>query len=600
MLPNNNFSSITCQLLDQRDVINSILQRITSIQFVPNLTLYSEEDLLNMAYLTGSSLGTLTVQSKIEAFDVETENVEAINGYIHNLAVDNIVIGGITGPFYTGPSGPTGMTGMTGPTGIQGVPGTAVNTGATGPTGAAVPLIPLQFYSPSQTILPITDPAPTVIRTNATFAAGTPSDGYSKEIINGYTGTNLLSPISSPIGSFLNSYINVMETVGNTVYIGGNFTQSIVGSVAYPYIAKWDDINGLQQVNGANGPNAAVYSMSYDTTKSLLYVGGAYTTWGAESANPPYIGAWNVATQTFQSLGTAGLVGGGNPVLALAMDNISGKLFTGWQSTNRNQNIIVYQNSTWTGCTGAISSNPKKFSIDSANNALYVGYDSSATPIVRQQTIYSINPTTGANTTVYSGSSYTTMAISNTNRLYIGGKTTVSTATLPFGSNSYMGTYIHGGSLTNFQEVATPIHNLNYDINNNLLYISANTNNIILSTNINQQPYQSIVSYDGTNFKSVADVDINYNGLLQPASNSNILIGLYSSESSLYLRQNTKTSQTNQVYLYNCGRINQNASLSITAPINYFKGGTGSSYTLYNIGDKVEMKWSSSSNSWWV
>lgn len=602
MLPNNNFSSLTCQLLDQRDVINSILQRITPIQFIPNLTFYTEQELLDMQYLTGSSLGTLTVQSKIEAFDLETENLEAINGYIHNLAVDNIVIAGITGPFYTGPSGPTGMTGSSGPTGLQGIPGTAVNTGATGPTGAAVPLIPLQFYSPSQTTLPINDPAPTVIRSNAAFVAGTPNDGYSKTVINGYTGGNLLSPITNSIGSFLNSFINVMEKVGNTVYIGGNFTQTIDGSVKYPYIAKWDDVNGLQQVNGPTGPNAPVYSMAYDTTKSLLYVGGAYTTWAGIATNPSNVGAWNVATQAFQTLGSVGLVGGGNPVISLAMDNSSGKLFTGWQSTNRNQNIIVYQNSTWTGCTGAIASIPKKMVIDSANNAIYVGYDSAATPILQQQQIYSINPTTGANTIVYNGSSLTTMTITNSNRLYIGGKRAVTTADLPFGTKSYMGTYIHGGSLTAFQEVGTPINNLSYDTSSNLLYISANTINTTLSSNVNQNTYQSIFSYDETNFNSVADVDIYENGLLQPASNSNILISIYSTSTntSYNLRQNTKTSETNQVFFYNCAKINKNASLSITAPINYYKGGTGSSYTLYNIGDRVDMKWSSSSNSWWV
>jgi hypothetical protein len=392
-----------------------------------------------------------------------------------------------------------------------------------------------------------------------------------------------------------------MEKVGNTVYIGGNFTQTVDGSVQYPYVAKWDDVNGLQQINGPTGPNAPVYSMAYDTTKSLLYVGGAYTTWAGIATNPSYVGAWNVATQTFQTLGSVGLVGI-NPFISLAMDNVSGKLFTGRESTNRNQHIFVYQNSTWTGCTGAITQYPKKMVIDSANNAIYVGYDSAATPIVNQSAIYSINPTTGANTIVYNGGSQTTMAITNTNRLYIGGKRGVTTANLPFGTISYMGTYIHGGSLTAFQEVGTPINNLSYDTPNNLLYISANTINMSLSSNVNQNTYQSIVSYDETNFNSVADIDIYENGLLQPASNSNILISIYSTSTntSYNLRQNTKTSQTNQVYFYNCAKINKNASLSITAPINYYKGGTGSSYTLYNIGDKVDLKWSSSSSSWWV
>jgi hypothetical protein len=597
MFNNNNFSSLTCQVLEQRDVINGILQRITPIEFIPSLTF---EHNPYMTGLTGQSLGTLTVQSKIDTLDLES-----LTGYIHRLEVDTIVIAGVTG-LYTGSTGPTGTTGPTGPTGDQGIPGTATNTGATGPTGIAVSLLPLDFHSSSQTTLSITDASPTVIRSNAAFDAGTPIDGFSKMIINGYTGNNLLSPIANSIGSFLNSNINVMEKVGNTIYIGGNFTQSIDGTVKYPYIAKWDDVNGLQQVNKPNGdlgPNAPVYALAYDTTKSLLYVGGAYLTWAGIATNPSYIGAWNVATETFQTLGTAGTPPLTTRSISLDMNNASGQLFTGWNSTNNLQNIKIYAaNNTWVSLTGVTFNFPKKFLFDNANNAVYVGYDGSATSVSQYNTIYSINTTSGANTAVYAGSSSTTMAIDSANKLYIGGKSIATSATLTFGANtSYMATYIHGGPLTKFQEVATPIQNLNYDINNNLLYMSANTNNEMLSTIINQKTYQSIVSYDGTNFKSVADVDVNANGFLQPASNSNILISVFNSFSSLpEVRQPAKTSQTNQVYIYNCGVINTKSSLSITAPISYYKGGTDSSYTLYTVGDKVDMKWSSSTNTWWV
>lgn len=606
MLPNNNFSSLTCQLLDQRDVINSILQRITPIQFIPNLTLYSEQELWDMQYLTGSSLGTLTVQSKIEAFDLETENLEAINGYIHNLAVDTIMIGGITG-LYTGPSGPTGTTGPTGPTGPQGIPGTAVNTGATGPTGAAVPLIPLQFFSPSQTTLPITDPAPTVIRSNATFVAGTPSDGYSKTIINGYTGSNLLSPIANSIGSFLNGTINAMETVGNTVYIGGSFTSNNNGSVAYPRIAKWDEQNGLQQVDGANGPNNTVYSMAYNSTKSLLYVGGMFNLWGAVSTNPTGLASWNVATQTFQNIGNVGFSHANNQCLALNYNNSNQKLYTAWNSTTRINQLAIYNNSdnTWTGCTGT-AQYPKKIEVDSANNVLYVGYDVSSqtatAPITRYSRIDIINPTTGANTNIYSAGSLTTMTMNNSNRLYIGVKDSVANtvASLPFDTKSYMASYIYGGSLTAFQEVSNPINYLTYDKINSKLYLCANTVNCSLSTLINQQKFQSIVSYDSTNFKNIADVDVYPFGIVSPATTSNqMLISPYYSSTS-FTRQPAKTSDTNQVFIYNCGHLNMNASLSITAPINYYSGNTGSSYTLYTIGDSVQMKWSSSTNSWWV
>lgn len=595
MIPNNAFSALTCQILDQKIDIESILQRITPIQFVPNLTFlrYMED----MTFLTGQSLGTLTVQSKIECFDIEADT-----GYIHELAVDTLTIGGVTG-LYTGPTGYTGNTGPTGWTGSTGLPGSATNTGATGPTGAAVPLIPLDFLSPSQATLSTTNPAPTVIRTNASFA-GTASDGFGKTIINGYTGANLLTPVANSVGSFLNGNINTMQTVGDTVYIGGAFTGSIDGTTRYPYIAKWDAQNGLQQVNGPTGPNNTVISMSYNATNSLLYVGGAYTTWGGLTANPVGIGAWNVSTQAFQALGPTGFTGPA-PCLSTAYDDIAGKLYAGWSTTTRTRNLFIYSNGTWTGCTGP-GTYPKKLVVDNPNNALYVGEDSSNTsPFTRYSTISSINPTTGANTTVYSAPTavYTTIALNNSSTLYIGAANTSSTllqAPLLFGGRSNMATYTFGGSVTPFREVTNSVNYLDYDKVGNKLRICANTNGTLLTTIINQSPYHSIVEYDGTSFKSVADVDVNWAGIISGQTTANNFLVSPFISSNANLRQTLKTASTNQAYIYNCGRVNRDASLTITAPINYYNGNTGSSYTLYNIGDRVDMKWSSATNSWWV
>lgn len=590
MIPNNVFSALTCEVIDQKNQLEEILQRITPIEFVPNLSAFET------MFLTGQNLGTLTVQSSIECF-----HIDADSGYIRELAVDSIVIGGFTG-LYTGPSGPTGSTGGTGPTGIQGVPGTATNTGSTGPTGVAVPLIPLNFQSPSQTTLSITNPSPTFIRSNTTFEAGTPTDGFSKIIINGYTGTNLLSPIANSIGSFLNGTINTMQTVGNTVYIGGAFTTTNDGATRYPYIAKWDEQNGLQQVNGPTGPNGDVYSMAYNPSSSLLYVGGNYTTWAGVSTSPTGLGVWNVSTQAFQTLGNAGFTGT-NQCLAMTFDNTAGKLYTGWNSTTPTRNLFIYSGGTWTGATGP-PNNPKKLLMDNTNNALYVGEDSGTTPISRYTRIRSINPTTGANTTIYTPPSTinSMIALDNSNKLYIGTANTSSTpsSVLPFGGKSYMATYTFGGSVTPFQEVSNAINYLEYDKVKSDLYISANTVNSSLSTMINQTPYQSIVRYDGTSFKSVVDVDLFVGGIMSTPTSANNMIVAPLISSNLNMRQTSKISNSNQVYIYNCGRVNQDASLLITAPINYFKGNTGSSYTLYTIGDSVNMKWSSTTNSWWV
>jgi len=589
MVFNNNFSNIACQELENKNNVESILQRITPIEFVPNLTT-EYLGTLNMAYLTGPNLGTLTVQSNLE-----TLNIEALSGYIHELAVDTLTINGFTG-LYTGP---TGVTGCTGP------PGDALEQGPDGPIGASsLPDLPLEFLSPSQTTLSITDPAPTVIRSNVSFEAGTPADGFSKVVINGYTGPNILSPIATSIGSMLNGPINTMETVGNTVYIGGNFTGSNDGTKAYPRIAKWDVINGLQQVNGSIGPSANVYSMVYDTTKNLMYVGGDYTMWGGLTGNPPYIGSFNVSTKSFKSLGTSGFTGN-SPCLSLALDT-SGKLYSGWNSFTPTQQLFIYDNGTWTGCTGlsSVAPYPKKILVDNANTTMYVGYGSTLAPFSELYRLYSINTEIGANTLIYNAtnngsSSSLTMTMDNSNKLYIGVKPATEKVFLPFGGKSYMGTYVYGGNVSPFQEITNPINYLNYDKTNSELYICANTFNSTLSTNINGQPYQSIVKYDGASFQNVADVDVFSNGILAPLNNSTILISPYNLYGS-YKTQPSKISETNQIYMYNGAWINKNASLSITAPINYSNGNTGSSYTLYKIGDKVDMKWSSTTNSWWV
>lgn len=64
---------------------------------------------------------------------IDTERIVACDGYISDLFVNTISIGGLTSShLFTGPTGCTGFTGNTGPTGL---PGFASNTGATGPTG---------------------------------------------------------------------------------------------------------------------------------------------------------------------------------------------------------------------------------------------------------------------------------------------------------------------------------------------------------------------------------------------------------------------------------------------------------------------------------
>jgi hypothetical protein len=152
------------------------------------------------------------------------------------------------------------------------------------------------------------------------------------------------------------------------------------------------------------------------------------------------------------------------------------------------------------------------------------------------------------------------------------------------------------------QKILTSIMGMAYDDVNDYLYLFANTTNSSNTMIINQQAYQSVVRYDKSTFTSVADVSTSTSGnptAVKYIPNSNRLIFSFQRGNAVQ-RQPAKTSSTRQPYLGIGGVIDMNASLTITAPINYYDGSTGSAYTLQEKGNRVQMTWSSQTNSWWV
>jgi hypothetical protein len=172
-----------------------------------------------------------------------------------------------------------------------------------------------------------------------------------------------------------------------------------------------------------------------------------------------------------------------------------------------------------------------------------------------------------------------------------------------FEQKSTIGTHVYGQTGTSaFREVPTFVEYLTYDKSNSQLYIGFNSANTTISPIIDNKTYQSIVRYDGSQFQNVADVDVLDVGMIAPLNNSNILVSPYTTGSNVTatLLQPARTSATNQSYIYNCGVVHTDTSLTVAAPINFYNGATGSSYTLYNKGDTVNLKWSSATNSWWA
>jgi Fn3 associated len=88
----------------------------------------------------------------------------------------------------------------------------------------------------------------------------------------------------------------------DNVYIGGDFTT--VDGVTVNRVAKWDGSTWSALGTGANvGVNNYVYSLYYDNTNDILYVGGYFS--GAANATIPVknIAAWDSNTNAWSALG---------------------------------------------------------------------------------------------------------------------------------------------------------------------------------------------------------------------------------------------------------------------------------------------------------
>lgn len=203
-------SSLICQLNNNSQEIESILERITPIYYVPGpsgatgtLVIHSDQVIEGTLEFSCPETNTPTIIDckGIQTHEITTDVITSEIGYIDCLFVDKISIGGLTSSLlFTGPTGPQGIPGVatnTGATGPTGIPGFAFNTGATGWTGTTGTTGPTG---------PMPEPAGnnTEIQYNnfGTFGAS-PNLTYD-------SSTNLFT--SSATNSFLNTtYLNDQE-----------------------------------------------------------------------------------------------------------------------------------------------------------------------------------------------------------------------------------------------------------------------------------------------------------------------------------------------------------------------------------------------------
>jgi hypothetical protein len=132
----------------------------------------------------------------------------------------------------------------------------------------------------------------------------------------------------SRLGDGMNSNVNALAAHDGKVYVGGWFTTA--GGFTANRVAVWDIATQTWASLGtgsANGVGGTVTALTAHAGK--VYVGGGFTTAGGSTANR--VAVWDIATQTWSSLGTGDENGVDDSVGAFAVHD--GKLYVGGDFT---------------------------------------------------------------------------------------------------------------------------------------------------------------------------------------------------------------------------------------------------------------------------
>lgn len=358
---------------------------------------------------------------------------------------------GFTGP--TGPTGPKGDMGNIGPTGPAG--------GPTGPTGPAGPSGgPIGPTGPTGPTGPQGNPQVNYILSSDTSIRLTvpgPNDPNCINIIK--TSSNNLLPT---LNYGLNNVVTCSLLVGDYIYVGGSFTQTIDGNNISHNVAIFD----INATNGSpwislpnNGLNNAVQTLCKYTNASgnlCVMMGGNFTkTFDGEITGLNYIVSYNTVTNEWMPLnnipGPSGLNG---PVQIIIQANdllyIGGYFSSTMDGLIFSQGVIAYdiinqnfkplQNSGINGNVTALAFN---------NDVLYMsGY--------------------------FTATWDNTITLNRIAKYYVNGDT----------SGNYWAPFANGGLIMNFV--------LGMYVNNNLLYIYG----MLGSTYDHTISFNGIVSYN--------------------------------------------------------------------------------------------------------
>jgi len=154
-----------------------------------------------------------------------------------------------------------------------------------------------------------------------------------------------------------------LAVIGDTLYVGGNFTQ--IGGVSANYLAKWDGSTwSAVDPFGMNGPVRALAVYGTD-----LIAGGSFTTAGGVTVN--YLARWDGSNWNAFGNGMDG------PVYALATQG--SVLYVGGAFTQADGNtvngIASWNGSSWTGYGDGIQTGKNVYALAVGSDGLYIGGD---------------------------------------------------------------------------------------------------------------------------------------------------------------------------------------------------------------------------------
>jgi hypothetical protein len=214
------------------------------------------------------------------------------------------------------------------------------------------------------------------------------------------------------------------------LYVGGRFSQA--GGITVNYIAQFDTTTSTWSAlgSGIGGPTPSVWALAFDAGGNILYVGGSFTTAGGITTNS--IAQWNAGFSTWAALGT-GVTAGSKIVYSLALDSSISVLYIGGQFTSVSGvscNNIAQWNagpSTWVALGGGITSGIPSVSallFDSVNHILYVGgqFGNAGPSSVGNISLWIPVSSTWGTLGFGVGGKVSSFALDSTNnRLYVGG-----------------------------------------------------------------------------------------------------------------------------------------------------------------------------------